>query len=268
MRSGQSRCGTLVLVALLLMAVAQATALAGDLGTGPAPDLTAPDATAVAVACEALAEGRTLTRDQTTSLLGWTVFHARQGVLAYIRQFAGDRPVSLDEAFGPESLAGHCELGSMLCTFILEDLGFPRERLWWCNAERTFGENPHYHGFLVVETSDGGTWLVDPTFRQFLAPDGFVGRPGRILDATEEGRDLARRLCRDGFVALDDDLASLYGRSLGGIEDGARRFPLARIRACNREPMPFTRLLVGEGILPEPPLRRRSSFLRLWAEPR
>ena len=92
-------------------------------------------------------------------------------------------------------------------------------------AKEVFGIGKH--GFTVVEFSDGATYLVDPTFGQFLRPgvkmDPLKQATAQVLRSEPAGAKMAEELVRNGFVRLTPENAELYARALGVAKADARK---------------------------------------------
>ncbi|MDQ3775220.1 MAG: hypothetical protein M3461_13140 [Pseudomonadota bacterium] len=74
------------------------------------------------------------------------------------------------------------------------------------------------HEFSTVEFPDGTTFLVDPTFAQFLRAEGEAVKMGSnirdLVMSHEAMAELSESLLRQGFTELDDMTAALYVRCM------------------------------------------------------
>jgi hypothetical protein len=150
-------------------------------------------------------------------------------------------------------MKGACGLGrdiaaASLGSFALES-GLPVS-LYRFQAESVFGLKQNKHGFSVVifHTEPAIAFIVDPTFGQFINPQGANPQQSRfsahVLLDDPAGARVTRDLLRDGFIQLDEQTARLYAKGLMGSDyEGA---------ALERKASELgKKLLSGEGALTE-----------------
>ncbi len=92
------------------------------------------------------------------------------------------------------------------------------------------GERVDAHAFLTVDTPNGSSYLVDPTYLQFFDPRDVEARAGRVARAMRgdpAGSELADRLLSRGFVELTDDVATTY---MGAFTSDSVRVRAADLR--------------------------------------
>ena len=128
-----------------------------------------------------------------------------------------DRFSNFDRASLTKTFNGYCGLAQcMIGLFVDEHFDGRSVRIapfasqslenWW------FG-----HAAVVVTTGESDnlrTYIIDPTFVQFEEAEsiGVVG-PVQILNRTEAGSALARKLLENGVAEIDASLAFLYSSS-------------------------------------------------------
>lgn len=162
-----------------------------------------------------------MSQQEAELLVKWAVDNTRQGMTDYM----GD--------LTHRSLDGHCGVGQEFSAASLEVAGLKPHRLQVKdvvgagNASASTG-----HAFTVVEipvqtgpnTVEMKAFLVDPTARQFfkasnndptkVAPDQLDG--GYRLTRTQEGRQIADSILKNGYVELTEPVAKAYLTALNG----------------------------------------------------
>lgn len=235
-----------------LSPLAAARGLAPDDGRGPEPDLRRPSERAVRTARTRLAvlrPGRKMSSEDVRTLLESTAWTTRQG-LASASWASGS-----ENMFSAERVQGACGLGQGLSVFHLEDLGLSSDRIHVHQAADVFEPNSFRHAFVVADMPDGKSYLIDTTFRQFFQPERSaqdqVGEPGRLMRATRAGRKASDTLLRQGFIELDDEVATLYGAALSANPEA--RFAAADLRRSTME-VDFDRAELQPILAAPPPL--------------
>lgn len=192
-----------------------------DRPVGPDPDLSPVPAEKLRTARVHLAElkpGAKLSSADTKVLLQDTALAAHEALL----KSNPNKPA--EQVNSPSGKQGACGYGQAATAFRLEEMGISKEQIHPHQAADAFGGDGFRHAFLTVDMPDGKTYLVDTTFRQFFNGEQMghnqVGEPGKILRSTPEGRMIADKLLRDGFIELTDEVAQNYGNALRGGGEG------------------------------------------------
>lgn len=109
-----------------------------------------------------------------------------------------------------EKFRGLCGLAQCIAGYALQDAGTDVKPL----ATQSLTNYWHGHAALTVQTNDGGierSFLIDPTFCQFLAPsEGEGPSPVSRLHETAEGTRIAESLLENGYIELNENVAALY----------------------------------------------------------
>ncbi len=112
----------------------------------------------------------------------------------------------------------------------LDNRGIAPEDIFQHQAVDTFASrSPCNHGFVVVRLSDGHSYWVDATFRQFFhgtRPFSDSADIGERIYATARGRQIANAVMRQGFVRLDDEGVNLLAV---GFDASKKNFTLAEL---------------------------------------
>jgi len=172
--------------------------------------LEAPEPSAVSRASQRLRAGEPLEERDISAVLDHAVHQARKALVH-------GRGVSA------EAVEGNCGEATNIIVQSLRDLGVDPRNIGNHQAQTLFGdggEGATLHAFAVVHL-DGRPYLLDATARQlFKTPEGtgFDARDSRFygerLLAQPGGPQFAEELLRQGYHALDDDTANLYGQAL------------------------------------------------------
>jgi hypothetical protein len=194
-------------------------------GAGPDPTLQRPDPVVVAGAQQALAAGKLLTPEQSQALIQDTVVSTRQ------------RLVQPGQALSADGVNGLCGAASDLVAQGLTDQGVPASDVQLHQVADTFPDAGLRHTFTTVQMPGGGTYLIDPTFRQFTPSNTQVngaGGPAQFLYGTPQGSTVANELLTKGYVKLDDQTARLYGQAF----DPQHRPVAVTVQDIERTPAP------------------------------
>lgn len=129
----------------------------------------------------------------------------------------------LNEDLTNNSLTNKCDLFQYIIGKLMEKdniIVYPKE------SQNVFYPSCTGHSFLIVNIQRK-FFIVDPSFRQFLTKEScdiknFITindtvvkapAPGFFMTKSEEGKELARILIRNGYIELNESTAKIYGDS-------------------------------------------------------
>ncbi len=174
-------------------------------GAGPEPDLRHPDVAALDDARRAFAAGYRLTPQQADVLL--------QDTLLWLRWRLVRPNQSIAQALSPDGMWSLCSPTQALAFHRLKLLGIPPGELTVHQVANMFPDVAASHAILIARMPDGHRYLLDPSLRQFFAPNLAAPFIREHFYATPEGTALANTLIARGFVRLDDATATTYARA-------------------------------------------------------
>lgn len=202
----------------------------------------------------ALLYGRGL--PDSKNVLEYIVHTTRESIFSMGKEMAGSPELTWEAFSQPEQIAGMCELAESVIIFVCDDLGLSRSAITRFQGASILGDKAVRHASVLLTLPDGKTYLIDPTFGQFLhehdTQPNQIGFPGVLLRKTLAGQRLAGNLVTDGYILFDDKTANLYGKVLSRdpqVADYNVRFFLDN----NEGPFKLTRFILGDHVWQAPP---------------
>ena len=210
---------------------------------GPAPDMSRPSMQSTIKAEVALRiatdtsgyGGKGISEEDAQTLLKLVV-HTQRAKFTK-DAYGGDRASFEQDSGGLFGLCGNSAVYSFLTAKqfgVSNDVNNP---LQIRQNDLLQGEDCQPHGFAVltlpVRNAAGGvndkSFVIDTTYRQFFVaeqPNAMtaelkdknipIASPGHVITKTREGREIADKILKHGFIELDEKTARLYVSSFSG----------------------------------------------------
>jgi len=190
------------------------------------------------------------------SVLQYIISTTRETIFSMGKEMSNSPQMSRETFFQPENIAGMCELAEAVIIFICDDLGLPRSAITRFQGDGTLGNKAVRHASIILTLPDGKTYLIDPTFPQFLITGKTkahqIGYPGVLLRKTIAGQRLASRLTSDGYIVFDDEVANMYGKALSRNMQ-AKKYDVQFFIDNHEGDFKLTRFILGRHTWDSPP---------------